>query len=60
MSFLKKVTKLTLDTVTTPLAVAADLVTLGGILTEKDDPYTIEKLRQLAEDWEETCDELDN
>lgn len=37
----------------TPVAVVADVVTLGGVLTDKDKPYTakaLEKVMQNVED----------
>jgi hypothetical protein len=60
MSFLKKLTKTAIDIATTPLAVASDIATLGGLLTDQDDPYTVQKLRQLKEDAEEVRDALDD
>ena len=60
MSFFKKLTKLGLDVVTTPVALVKDVVTLGGAITDKDEPYTKEKLDQLGEDWEELREALDD
>jgi len=60
MGFLKKVAKTAFDAVTIPIAVAADLVTFGGINVDKDTPYTVDKLKQLADDWEEIRDALDD
>lgn len=37
----------------TPLAVVADVITMGGVLTDKDEPYTataVEKVMQNIED----------
>lgn len=35
--------------VETPLAVAADMVTLGGAITDKNEPYTAAALKKVAE-----------
>lgn len=35
--------------VTSPLAVAADALTLGGALTDKDKPYTAEQIDEILE-----------
>lgn len=35
--------------VETPLAVVADVVTLGGSLTDKDKPYTAEAVEKIVE-----------
>jgi hypothetical protein len=38
--FLESVTKAALGVVTIPVGVVADVVTLGGALTDKKEPYT--------------------
>lgn len=38
--------------VETPISVAADVVTLGGVLTEKDEPYTATPLRNVLNNIE--------
>ena len=35
--------------VETPLAVVADVVTLGGVLTDKDQPYTATAIEKVVE-----------
>ena len=35
--------------VETPIAVVADVVTLGGFITEKDEPYTVSALKGVME-----------
>lgn len=39
---------------TLPLSVAADVLTLGGVVTDKREPYTAEALRKLKEEAEES------
>lgn len=38
--------------VETPIAVVADVVTLGGALTDKDQPYTATALEKVMENVE--------
>jgi hypothetical protein len=38
------------DTVTLPILVAADVVTLGGALVDRKEPYTVTKARRLGND----------
>lgn len=46
---LKSLTKATIGVVVeTPLAVAADFVTLGGAITEKDEPYTATAIKKVV------------
>ena len=37
---LESLTKAALGVVTVPVGVVADVVTMGGVLTDKDEPYT--------------------
>lgn len=46
-----------IETVTLPLAVAADVVTLGGTLNDKNETYTGAKGRNIVSDIEEAADE---
>lgn len=48
--------KAALGIVTLPLDVAADVVTLGGSLTDKRQPYTAQKLGQVFDNLEEAID----
>lgn len=34
--------------VTVPVAVVADVVTMGGVLTDKDKPYTVEAVEDFV------------
>ena len=36
----------------TPIAIAADVVTMGGALTEKDEPYTASAIKGVMENIE--------
>lgn len=47
------------DVATTPIDIVKDVATLGGALTDEDEPYTVQKARKLAEKAGEIYDELD-
>lgn len=64
MGIFKKLTQATIRTVTTPISVAADIITLGGINTDQDEPYTVQKLKKIKdnlegakEDWDSFMDD---
>jgi hypothetical protein len=40
--------------VETPAALAADVLTLGGALTDKDKPYTVEALQKVMDNLQES------
>ena len=41
----------------TPIAVVADVVTMGGALTDKDQPYTATALEKVMENVEKSTKE---
>lgn len=46
------------DVVTTPVAVVADVVTLGGLVNDRDEPYTLTKARRIGSDTAKIADKL--
>ena len=38
------------DVVTLPVSAAVDVVTLGGVLVDRDEPYTVSKVKRLGKD----------
>jgi len=46
----ERLIKVAVDTVTLPVAVAADVVTLGGALMDRDEPYTVSKAKRLGKE----------
>ena len=46
-NLLESALKVLASVVTVPVSLVADVVTLGGILTGKDTPYTKEELQKL-------------
>lgn len=52
---LESLTKAALGVVTVPVAVAADAVTLGGALTDKDEPYTASAVSDMVKNLEDAA-----
>lgn len=46
---LESLTKAAVGVITVPVAVVADVVTLGGALTDKDKPYTAEAVSDVVQ-----------
>lgn len=62
MGFLKafqKITKATVDIAVTPVEAVKDFVTLGGVLTDQDKPYTVQRLEKAAERTVEAYEAID-
>lgn len=62
MSFLGKLVKAGIDTVSLPIAIIKDVATMGGVTNEaylkNGGTYTMKKLKDISEDIEEAKDEL--
>jgi hypothetical protein len=52
LSILNGLTKAAIAVVVTPVAVVADVVTLGGALTDRHEPYTASTLNAAANQLE--------
>lgn len=46
-SILEDITKAAVATVKLPVSLVVDVVTLGGALTDKDEPYTAENVSDI-------------
>lgn len=46
------------DIATLPVAAVADVVTLGGALVDKEQPYTVEKAKRIVDDLLTAGDDL--
>ena len=42
--------------VETPIAVATDIITMGGAITEKNEPYTVTTLKKVVDNIEKSTD----
>jgi hypothetical protein len=60
MGLFGKLLKTGLDVVTTPIEVVKDAATLGGLCTDQDETYTMQRLKRLADDAEEVRDKVDD
>ncbi|WP_275790521.1 hypothetical protein [Pararhizobium gei] len=54
----ERLLKIAVDTVTLPVSVAADAVTLGGSLVDRDEPYTVSKVRRIGSEAGKAIDKL--
>lgn len=59
MGIFRKLLKTGIHVVTTPIEVVKDVATLGGLNTGRDESYTSERLRKIAEDGGEVEREID-
>lgn len=59
MGLFGKITQGIIDVALTPVDIVKDVTTLGGVLTDEDEPYTLQKLKKLKNKAEEIYDELD-
>jgi len=50
MGFLRKLTKIAIDVATAPVDIAADVITGFGMCTERNEPYTVSKLKRIYKD----------
>lgn len=55
---LTPLTKAAVGVVTTPVAVVADVVTLGGSLTDRDEPYTSKAVGYVVQNLEDAAKPL--
>ena len=52
----ESVAKAAIGVVSLPVSIAADVVTLGGALTDKDTPYTVKNVEDIVENLENVVD----
>ena len=60
MGLFGKLLKTGFDVVTSPVEIVKDVATLGGLITDEREPYTVKRLKRLASDAEEVRDEVDD
>ena len=59
MSIIGKLIKTAVDVVTLPISVVADIVTLAGAITERDEPYTLQHGKAVLKDVMDVVDEAE-
>lgn len=50
MKIFGQLVRTAVNLVTLPVAIVKDIVTIGGVAMEQDEPYTAQKLRQLKDE----------
>ena len=53
---LKSLGKAVVSTVTLPVDIAADIVTMGGAINDKRNPYTVEKVKKIMGHLDDATD----
>lgn len=59
MGFFNKLMQTAIDVAILPVEVVKDVATLSGLNTNQDEPYTVQRLRKVAEHAEDTYNSLD-
>jgi hypothetical protein len=59
MGIFGKITQGIIDVATTPIDIVKDVATLGGVNTDQDEPYTVQKIKKLSRKAKEIYEELD-
>lgn len=59
MGFLGSITKAALGILEMPVAVAKDFVSLGGLLSDEPEAYSVQKLKEINKDYEKAKDSLE-
>lgn len=60
MGIFSKIAKTAIRTVQLPVSAVKDAVTLGGVLTDEEEPYTKSTCDELLEALKELDDEIDD
>ena len=58
MSFLGKLASAAVGVVVAPVDIVKDAVTMGGALTDKDEPYSVTRAKQICNDLTDLPDEI--
>ena len=56
---IKSLTKAAVGIVLSPVSIAADILTLGGAINERDEPYTISSVRDILSNIENAVNPYD-
>lgn len=59
MGLFGKITQGLIDIALTPVDIVRDVVTLGGVNTDQEEPYTVQKIKKLKDKAEDVYDSLD-
>lgn len=53
MSLFSALVKTVVNVATLPIAVAKDVITTGGVITDQEKPYTVQKVEQIKKESED-------
>lgn len=59
MGLFGKITQGIIDTALIPLDITKDIMTLGGAITDQEEPYTLQKTKKLRDKVEDIYNSLD-
>lgn len=60
MGLFGKITQGIIDTALTPVDIAKDIITLGGAITEQEEPYILQKAKKLRDKAKDIYNSLDD
>jgi len=60
MGFFGKLIDAAVNVALTPVDVVMDVATLGGAMTEEDEPYTVKRIKKVVEKTEEAGEDAGN
>jgi hypothetical protein len=60
MGLFKKLIKTGLNVITAPVDIVKDVATLGGLVTDQNELYTIQKAKKILKNTEEIQGEIDD
>jgi len=58
MGFFTKLASAAVGVVVSPIDLVKDVVTMGGALSDRDEPYTVTRAKQIANDITDLPDEI--
>jgi len=59
MGIFGKLLRTAIHTVTLPVDIAKDVATVGGVLTDEDEAYTLKKAKKIGEDLDDVGKDVD-
>jgi hypothetical protein len=59
VGLLESLLKTAIHVATTPVEIVKDVATLGGVLVDEDEPFSVQRAKKLKRDLEEVSDGVD-
>lgn len=60
MGLLSALARTAFDVVTSPIEAVKDVATLGGLITDEREPYTVKRLKEIGDDLGDVRQSLDD